>query len=119
MSTRSLRFRLIAWYAGLLTIVFLLLGALMFLGLRHYLDTSLAEAQTRRAQQIADTLLANVKQTGEAYVGTEINSLYAPEINDRFIRVTRRDRSVVYSSNPPADQSFDPTAVNLIRSIPG
>ena len=69
MSTRSLRFRLIAWYAGLLTAVFLLLAALMFVGLKHYLEASLAEAQERRAQQIADTLLANVSQTGEAAVG--------------------------------------------------
>ena len=30
MSTRSIRFRLIAWYAGLLTGVFLLLSGLMF-----------------------------------------------------------------------------------------
>lgn len=111
MSTRSLRFRLIAWYAGLLTAVFLLLAALMFLGLKHYLEASLAEAQVRRAQQIADTLLANVNQTGEATIGNQINSLYAPEINDRFIRVSRPDGSVVYASNPPADQSFDPTGL--------
>jgi heavy metal sensor kinase len=111
MSTRSLRFRLIAWYAGLLTAVFLLLAALMFVGLKHYLEASLAEAQERRAQQIADTLLANVNQTGEAAVGKEINSLYAPEINDRFIRISRQDGSVLYGSNPPTDQSFDPTGL--------
>jgi heavy metal sensor kinase len=111
MSTRSLRFRLIAWYAGLLTAVFLLLAALMFVGLKHYLEASLAGAQERRAQQIADTLLANVNQTGEAAVGKEINSLYAPEINDRFIRISRQDGSVLYASNPPTDQSFDPTGL--------
>src|SRR5271170_7127408 len=111
MSTRSLRFRLIAWYAGLLSAVFLLLAALMFVGLKHYLETSLAEAQERRAQQIADTLLANMNQAGEAAVTKEINSLYAPEINDRFIRVSREDGSVLYASNPPTDQSFDPAGL--------
>ncbi len=118
MSTRSLRFRLIAWYAGLLTAVFLLLGALMFVGLKHYLEASLADAQERRAQQIADTLLANVSQTGEAAVGREINSLYAPEINDRFIRVSRPDGSVLYGSNPPMDQSFDPTGLPSLSAPP-
>jgi heavy metal sensor kinase len=118
MSTRSLRFRLIAWYAGLLTAVFLLLAALMFVGLKHYLEASLAETQKRRAQQIADTLLANVNQTGEAAVGKEINSLYAPEINDRFIRVSRPDGSVLYGSNPPTDQSFDPTDLPPLSAPP-
>jgi heavy metal sensor kinase len=111
MSTRSLRFRLIAWYAGLLTAVFLLLAALVFVGLKHYLEASLAEAQVRRAQQIADTLIANVNQTDEAVVGQQISSLYAPEINDRFIRISRPDGSVVYVSNPPTDRSFDPTGL--------
>ncbi|MGD1018316.1 MAG: ATP-binding protein [Verrucomicrobiia bacterium] len=118
MSTRSLRFRLIAWYAGLLTAVFLLLAALMFVGLKHYLETSLVEAQERRAQQIADTLLANVNQTGEAVVAREIDSLYAPEINDRFIRVSRPDKSVLYTSNPPADRSFDPTGLPPLAAPP-
>jgi heavy metal sensor kinase len=118
MSTRSLRFRLIAWYAGLLTAVFLLLAALMSLGLKHYLEASLAEAQERRAQQIADTLLANVGQTGEAAVAKEIESLYAPEINDRFIRISRQDGSVLYGSNPPADQSFDPTGLPSLSAAP-
>jgi heavy metal sensor kinase len=118
MSTRSLRFRLIAWYAGLLTAVFLLLAGLMFVGLKHYLETSLAETQERRAQQIADTLIANVSQTGEAAVGKEINSLYAPEINDRFIRVSRQDGSVLYVSNPPTDQSFNPAGLAPVASPP-
>jgi heavy metal sensor kinase len=91
--------------------VFLLLAGLMFVGLKRYLEANLAETQRRRAQQIADTLLANVTQTSEAAIGREINSLYAPEINDRFIRVSRPDGSVLYASNPPADQSFDPTGL--------
>ncbi len=118
MSTRSLRFRLIAWYAGLLTVVFLLLAVLMFAGLKHYLESNLGETQKRRAQQIADTLLANVNQTGEAAIGKEINSLYAPEINDRFIRVSRPDGSVLYGSNPPTDQSFDPTGLPSLSALP-
>jgi heavy metal sensor kinase len=119
MSTRSLRFRLVAWYAGLLTAVLLLLASLMFVGLKHYLETSLAETQERRAEQIADTLIANVNQTGEAAIGREIDSLYAPEINDRFIRVSRQDGSVLYVSNPPTDQSFNPTGLPSLIPPPG
>ncbi len=117
MNTRSIRFRLIAWYAGLLTGVFLLLAALMFLGLRHFLEAGLHETQARRARQIADTLLTNVSRTGEGFVVSQIQSLYAPEINDRFIRVTRKDGSVLYVSGPPQDQSFDPTGLSAVAPI--
>ena len=37
--------------------------------------------------------------------------LYEPEINDRFIRITRADGTVIYASGPPDDGSFDPAEV--------
>ena len=116
MNARSIRFRLIAWYAGLLTGVFLLLAALMYFDLKFFLESNLRDTQARRARQIADTLLAHVRQTGEAYVGTEIKDLYEPEVNDRFIRVTRSDGSFVYVSGTPNDQSFDPTHLPSLAS---
>jgi heavy metal sensor kinase len=107
MNTRSIRFRLVVWYAGVLMATFLLLGAQTYMGLEVYLERSLGEAQTRRARQIADTLLANAGQTGEAHVVNEINSWFAPETNDRFIRITRADTSRLYLSSNPRDLSFD------------
>jgi heavy metal sensor kinase len=111
MNTRSLSFRLVTWYAGLLTIVFVALGAVTFLLVRHYLEANLLDTQARRAQQIADTLVAAVGRTGEGTVAYEIEDLYSPEANDRFIRITREDGRVIYSSALPKDHSFDPSAV--------
>ena len=114
MNTRSIRFRLIAWYAGLLVLVFVFLGGLMFAGLKSYLEHSLSVAQVKRAQQIAETLLAKVGKTGEAHVVSEIDSWFAPETNDRFIRITRNDggaASVLYVSKSPNDLSFDANRV--------
>jgi heavy metal sensor kinase len=114
MNTRSIRFRLIAWYAGLLVLVFVLLGSLMYAGLKSYLEHSLSVAQVKRSQQIADTLLTNIGKTGEAHVISEINSWFAPETNDRFIRITRNDASVfsvLYVSKSPNDLSFDASRV--------
>jgi heavy metal sensor kinase len=107
MNTRSIRFRLVVWYAGVLTAVFVLLGSLMYAGLKMHLEKSLAGDQIRRARQIADTLLANVGKTGEAHVVSEINSWFAPEINDRFIRITRDDGTVMYLSTSPKDLRLD------------
>ena len=68
MNTRSISFRLVAWYAGLLAGIFLLLCALLYLDLRHFLENDLRQTQARRARQIANTLLVHVQQTGEPFV---------------------------------------------------
>jgi heavy metal sensor kinase len=119
MNTRSLSFRLVAWYASLLTGVFILLGAIMYFDLRHFLENNLRESQARRAQQIADTLLAHIGKTGDRSVAFDIKDRYEPEVNDRFIRVTRINGNggVIYVSGSPKDQSFDPTHLPpLVRS---
>ena len=111
MNTRSLSFRLVTWYAGVLTLVFILIGALTIILLREYLEANVLDTQARRARQIADTLVAAANRTGESAMAQEVEALYAPEANERFIRITRGDGHVVYASGRPRDGSFDPTAV--------
>jgi heavy metal sensor kinase len=113
MNTRSISVRLVAWYAGLLTGIFVLLCALLYLDLRHFLENDLRQSQSRRARQLANTLLVHVKQTGEAYVASQTKDWYEPEINDRFIRITRADGTLVYVSDAPKDGSFDPAEVPI------
>jgi heavy metal sensor kinase len=115
MNTRSMRFRLALWHAVLLASAFAVLGGLLFVTVKEYLNDALLETQARRARQIAETLVANATATGEAYVVHEIKQLYSPERGDRFIRVTRADGSVLYVSGPPDDQSFDPAAVPSVN----
>jgi heavy metal sensor kinase len=114
MNVRSISFRLVVWYTSLLTGIFMLLGVLFYLGLHHFVDNDVRENQIRRARQIADTLLAHIQQTGEGYVADEIKTLYAPEINGRFIRVNRTDGTVVYISGTPIDGSFNPAEVSAL-----
>jgi heavy metal sensor kinase len=118
MNIRSISFRLVAWYAALLTGIFLLLCALLYLDLRHFLENDLRESQARRTRQIANTLLLHVKQTGEPYVASQTKDWYEPEINDRFIRITRDDGTLVYSSGAPKDGSFDPAEVPVFQPSP-
>jgi len=117
MNIRSISFRLVAWYAGLLAMIFLLLGALFYLDLRHFLENDLRESQSRRTRQIANTLLAHVKQTGEPYVASQTKDWYEPEINDRFIRITRADGTLIYISGAPKDGSFDPAEVPIFPPL--
>lgn len=116
MNRRSIRFRLTVWYAGLLAGLLILFGASVYIGLENYLQWTLEQSLGNQARQIGETFLAAVGVSGEDYVIDEIKEHYAPEINNRFVRVTRADKSVMYSSLAPEDKSFDPASLPVLSS---
>ena len=111
MNTRSLAFRLGVWYAALLTGVFALVGAGMFFGLRHFLQANMRDVLARRSAQIEQILASPAGEIQPAALKAAIELRIAPELNNRFVRVTRAPATVLYRSGPPADRSFDPDAV--------
>jgi heavy metal sensor kinase len=108
-----------AWYAGLLTISLIVFSASVYLGLEHFLDASLHQELAEQTRVIGEKLVDEVTQRGEDYVVGETSEL-APEINGRFIRITRHDGSILYRSGQPKDGSFDssrvPTATNRVTA---
>ena len=111
MNTRSFSFRLVAWYTCLLTGIFVLLCALLYLDLSRFLEHNLEQSQIRRAEQIAKTLLPQIQKNGPSYVARQAKAWYEPEISDRFVRITRAGGPLVYASGTPKDGSFDPAEV--------
>jgi heavy metal sensor kinase len=111
MNTRSLRFQLGLWYAGLLTALFVLLGASTILVLKHSLEANVRDSQWRRARQIAQALSPQVVQLGPAAVAEQVEARFAPALNNRFVRIRRANGTVLYVSGPPQDGSFDPATV--------
>jgi len=118
VNARSLSVRLVAWYAGVLTLVFVLLGTLTYVSLRQYLEANVLDNQARRARQIADTLVSRTSRDNEASLGAQVENLYSPEANDRFIRITRSDGAVVYASGEPKEAWFRAGEVPLAPSAP-
>ena len=115
MNTRSIRFRLTVWYAGLLTCVMVLFGVFIYFTLDQFLERNLRDSLRKQAQTIGETLLREVAQNGEDYVVGEIDEHFAPRITGQFIRVTRPNGSVLYRSGPPHDGEFDPASVSPQR----
>jgi len=108
VNTRSIKFRLIAWYAGWLAVVFMGFGVVVYKSLDYYLERALRQALEMRTRHIA-SLLQRPMLDWEA-LGQEIHLRFAPEENNRFTRVTG-DGQLKYIAGPPADGSFDPTLV--------
>jgi len=99
------------WYAALLGGALALFGAATYIGLERYLENSLEESLTKQARSIGDVLILNINRSGEDYVDNEITEHYSPEINGRFIRVTRADGKPVFVSGEPRDKTFNPSLI--------
>jgi heavy metal sensor kinase len=113
MNTRSLRFRITAWYAGLLAGALLIFGVSVYLGLERYLYWNLQRTLTAESRTIGTQLLSQHPFKRTDWLETEIEEAYAPEVNSHFIRVIQQGVGVAYVSGPPKDSSFDPTQVPL------
>jgi heavy metal sensor kinase len=108
MNIRSLRFRITAWYASLLAGTLLVFGASVYLGLERYLDWTLQRTLVAECRAISTELLSQLPAKDTAWLETEINEAYAPEVNGRFIRVVHPPVGVIYLSGSPKDGRFDP-----------
>jgi heavy metal sensor kinase len=117
MNTRSIHFRLTVWHALLLATLLAVFGIWTYLGLKEHLELSLEDSLAKQAEQIGETLIVNIRHSGEPYVVDEIKEHFAPEINGRFVRVTRSDRSVLYVSGLPKDGSFDPARLPSLSQV--
>ena len=114
MNHRSLVFRLGAWYTLLLSATFVLVGAGTFYALQHYLRSNLRDSLSRRSAQVEQILTQAAADVPNATIAWEIDTRVAPEFNNRFVRVTRVPDTPIYRSGPPADRSFEPSAVNVV-----
>ena len=114
MNTRSITFRLAAWCAGISLLICLSFGLYTYLGLGYYLRVAHTDTLQRRAHQIAAIVTAHIVREGEIFTIDLIKTSYAPEHNDRFIRIRRPDGSLLFVSGEPSDKSFDPAAVAML-----
>ena len=113
MNTRSLRFRITAWYAGLLAGALLVFGASVYLGLERYLYWNLQRTLGAECRTIGTQLLTQHPFKRADWLETEIDEAYAPGVNGHFIRVIQEGVGVLYLSGAPKDGAFDPSRVPL------
>jgi heavy metal sensor kinase len=111
MNHRSLAFRLGVWHALLLSVTFALVGAGMFYGLGHYLRSNMRDVLQRRSAQVEQVLVESQATVTSDLIGGAVEVRIAPEINNRFLRITRAPSTLMYRSGQPADRSFDPAAI--------
>lgn len=113
MNPRSLRFRIAAWYAGLLTAALLIFGVSVYVGLERYLYWDLQRTLDADCRSISSQLLSQHPFRGVDWLQDEIEEAYSPALNGRFIRVIQPGDGVIYLSGAPKDGAFDPSQIPL------
>jgi heavy metal sensor kinase len=112
VNPRSLRFRLVSFYAALVAVAFVLLGLSMLFGAKQLLEAQRRATSIRRARLIGQDLLSKIKTRGADSVIEEIEGGLSPEATSRFIRISAGPSGAVfYLSGRPMDQSFDPATI--------
>ncbi len=120
-ANRSIRTKLISLYVAILTLVFVCFGIYIYAGFKTHLIHSLQQSLTWRAQRIASTFLQEIPVKGEAFVGNEIQTSYAPELNERVIRIIGADGHQVYgskNSDALTPIQLEPIPSNRSESVP-
>src|SRR5881227_3797825 len=115
MNTRSIRFRMGVWYAGLLTVLLILFGGFIYFALEKFLESNLSDTLAKDAQTIGESWIRDVNQSPAGYVAAEIEEHFAPSITGRFVRLTRSDGGVLYQSSAPENGAFDPKQIGVKR----
>jgi two-component system OmpR family sensor kinase len=111
VNIHSLRFRMTAWYAGLLLCALLVFGVSVYLGLERYLISTQQATLASECRAIGSELLPQLPGKRAGWLMSEINEAYAPEVNARFVRVYREGTGVVYLSGAPKDGAFEPAEI--------
>jgi heavy metal sensor kinase len=108
VNIRSIRFRMTAWYSGLLACLLLLFGAVVYLGLGSYLEKTLRASLSEETRAVSEEMSERITQKRLPTVVNYLNEHFAPQLDNRFIRVTRANGQVLYVSKRSADGLMDP-----------
>ena len=114
MNTKSIRFRLIAGYTGLIIAVVVGFGIYTYYTVDTYLNQALQDSLLHRGEIIAGMFRSDVAAQGESAMIDRVKARFTPETNDRFCRISEKREGILYQSGEPNDKSFDPHLVPLI-----
>ncbi|MDA8232978.1 MAG: HAMP domain-containing sensor histidine kinase [Magnetospirillum sp.] len=110
MNRRSLTFRLVSWYCGLLMLLGAAFATYTYTNFDRYIRQTNRENLGARAEAVWD--IARNALGDEAGLAQLIEQRFAPETQGRFIRISVGGR-VVYVSPAPVEHDFDPATVPL------
>src|ERR1051325_9076700 len=111
MNTRSVQFRMASWYTAFLAVFLVLFGIALYGGLRSYLEKTLRASLSQDAEAVTEEITEHDSQGRTSTLASLLSERFAPQLNDRFIRVTDQSGNVVFASAKSVDGALDPALV--------
>jgi len=111
MSRRSLTFRLVSWYCGLLLAVGAAFAAFSYFSFDTYITQTIRSTVAGRAEAIWG--MAGGLLDDRRALAALIEQRFAPEALNRMIRISSGGE-VYYASGQPSDGAFDPAKVERL-----
>jgi signal transduction histidine kinase len=114
MSRRSLTFRLVSWYCGLLFALGAAFAAFSYFSFDRYITQTVRSTLEARADAVWGMTggLLSDRQT----LAMLIEQRFAPEAQNRMIRISSGD-DVYYASGRPSDGTFDPATITPFQAV--
>ncbi len=100
INSGSIRFRLTAWYAGVLAGILVLNSIAIYAGVSHFLRRNLHESVVKDTAEVASIVQENASERDEGAIGREVGEHFSSESNKRAIRVLGQDGTQFYLSGP-------------------
>jgi signal transduction histidine kinase len=116
MSRRSLTFRLLSWYCGLLFVVGVAFAVFTYASFDRYIAQSSRSTLSSRAEAIWS--MSNGILDDKPTLTKMIEQRFAPEAQNRLIRISGNG-AIYFQSEPPSDGGFDPAAIPLPKGVQG
>lgn len=114
MNVRSVQVRLTLWYTALIVAASLGFGAYTYYSFEHRLYEDMQNMLARRIEHLRDDVLPSLSAVSPETLAQKIEEIYSPEENDRFIRISKTDGTVLYASGLPREKTFDPARIPLL-----
>jgi heavy metal sensor kinase len=112
LKSNSLRFRVTAWYLGLLAVALGVLSVAVYVGVRSFVTTSLENALIADARTVGTDYLAGLETKGNTWFHGEIEETYPPGGSSRFVRITEGGK-VIYTTGDLREPAVDAAALPL------
>lgn len=116
MNWRSISFRLVALYCGLLLVLGASFSLFTVLSFERYTGKTIRTVITARAAEAWDIIGAQIENPAE--VKNLIEQRFSPEDQNRYFRVIV-DGATIYRSGNPDDASFDPARIPVLDAASG
>ncbi len=119
MNIRSVQFRIASWYTGLLAAFLILFGIAVYVGLRSYLERTVRASLSEQAEAVAQEIAEHDAQGRSSSIASLLTERFAPQLNNRFIRVTDGGGRVLFASQRTTDGLLDPAAIPRLAHAAG